>query len=65
LVVVPLDLELTCDPVGRLVRIPCVERNAVASVKAITAARLAIMGSRGHPARFDVDRLGRRCSVAV
>ena len=35
------NLGLTCDPVGGLVQIPCIERNAVASVKAITAARLA------------------------
>ncbi len=35
-------LGLTCDPVGGLVQIPCIERNAVAAVKAITAARLAI-----------------------
>ena len=34
------NLGLTCDPVGGLVQIPCIERNAVASVKAITAARL-------------------------
>ena len=34
------NLGLTCDPVGGLVQIPCIERNAVASVKAITAARM-------------------------
>jgi L-serine dehydratase len=38
------NLGLTCDPVGGLVQIPCIERNAVASVKAITAARLALHG---------------------
>lgn len=38
-------LGLTCDPVGGLVQIPCIERNAVGSVKAITAARLAIYGN--------------------
>ena len=37
-------LGLTCDPVGGLVQIPCIERNAVASVQAITAARLALAG---------------------
>ncbi|GAA1388561.1 L-serine ammonia-lyase [Luteococcus peritonei] len=40
-------LGLTCDPVGGLVQIPCIERNAVASVQAITAARLALQGD-GH-----------------
>ncbi|MFN8045537.1 MAG: L-serine ammonia-lyase [Dermatophilaceae bacterium] len=39
------NLGLTCDPVGGLVQIPCIERNAVASVKAITAARLALRGA--------------------
>ena len=38
------NLGLTCDPVGGLVQIPCIERNAVASVKAITAARLSMRG---------------------
>ena len=38
------NLGLTCDPVGGLVQIPCIERNAVASIKAITAARLALRG---------------------
>lgn len=37
-------LGLTCDPVGGLVQIPCIERNAVAAIKAITAARLAFAG---------------------
>ena len=35
------NLGLTCDPVGGLVQIPCIERNAMASVKAIAAARIA------------------------
>ena len=35
-------LGLTCDPVGGLVQIPCIERNAIASVKAINAARMAL-----------------------
>lgn len=38
------NLGLTCDPVGGLVQVPCIERNAVASVKAVTAARLARWG---------------------
>ena len=38
------NLGLTCDPVGGLVQIPCIERNAVASIKAITAARMALRG---------------------
>jgi L-serine dehydratase len=37
-------LGLTCDPVGGLVQIPCIERNAIASVKAINAARMALRG---------------------
>lgn len=40
-------LGLTCDPVGGLVQIPCIERNAVAAVQAVTAARLALAGD-GH-----------------
>ncbi|MGL5852134.1 MAG: L-serine ammonia-lyase [Phycicoccus sp.] len=39
------NLGLTCDPVGGLVQIPCIERNAVASMKAITAARIAMRGN--------------------
>ena len=42
------NLGLTCDPVGGLVQIPCIERNAIASVKAINAARLALHGD-GEP----------------
>lgn len=41
-------LGMTCDPVAGLVQIPCIERNAVASAKAITAARLAIHGDGRH-----------------
>ena len=36
------NLGLTCDPVGGLVQIPCIERNAIAAVKAVNAARLAL-----------------------
>lgn len=46
-------LGLTCDPVGGLVQIPCIERNAVASVKAITAARLALHGTGTHKVTLD------------
>ncbi|XVX20489.1 L-serine ammonia-lyase [Actinomycetota bacterium] len=42
------NLGLTCDPIGGLVQIPCIERNAVASIKAITAARMAIREDGDH-----------------
>jgi L-serine dehydratase len=47
------NLGLTCDPVGGLVQIPCIERNAIASVKAINAARLALIGSGSHKVSLD------------
>jgi L-serine dehydratase len=47
------NLGLTCDPVGGLVQIPCIERNAVASIKAITAARLALRGDGQHYVSLD------------
>ena len=47
------NLGLTCDPVGGLVQIPCIERNAIASNKAITAARLAINGDGSHKVSLD------------
>ena len=47
------NLGLTCDPVGGLVQIPCIERNAVASVKAITAARMALRGDGTHHVSLD------------
>ena len=47
------NLGLTCDPVGGLVQIPCIERNAVASVKAITAARTARRGDGSHVVSLD------------
>jgi L-serine dehydratase len=47
------NLGLTCDPVGGLVQIPCIERNAVASVKAITASRLALRGDGRHTVSLD------------
>lgn len=46
-------LGLTCDPVGGLVQVPCIERNAVASVKAINAARLALVGDGEHRVSLD------------
>lgn len=47
------NLGLTCDPVGGLVQIPCIERNAVAAVKAITAARMALRGDGTHHVSLD------------
>jgi L-serine dehydratase len=46
-------LGLTCDPVGGLVQIPCIERNAIASVKAINAARMAMHGDGTHHVSLD------------
>ena len=47
------NLGLTCDPVGGLVQIPCIERNAMGSVKAINAARLAMSGDGSHVVSLD------------
>lgn len=47
------NLGLTCDPVGGLVQIPCIERNAMASVKAINAARMALRGDGRHVVSLD------------
>ncbi|HUC27817.1 MAG TPA: L-serine ammonia-lyase [Streptosporangiaceae bacterium] len=47
------NLGLTCDPVGGLVQIPCIERNAIAAVKAITAARMAVRGDGEHKVSLD------------
>jgi L-serine dehydratase len=47
------NLGLTCDPVGGLVQIPCIERNAIASMKAINAARLGINGDGNHKVSLD------------
>jgi L-serine dehydratase len=47
------NLGLTCDPVGGLVQIPCIERNAIAAVKAITAARTALNGDGRHVVSLD------------
>ena len=47
------NLGLTCDPVGGLVQVPCIERNAVAAVKAISAAQLALSGDGSHLVSLD------------
>jgi len=47
------NLGLTCDPIGGLVQIPCIERNAMGSVKAINAARLALRGDGSHMVSLD------------
>jgi len=47
------NLGLTCDPVGGLVQIPCIERNAMASVKAINAARMSLRGDGTHVVTLD------------
>ncbi|MGB3184839.1 MAG: L-serine ammonia-lyase [Ornithinimicrobium sp.] len=47
------NLGLTCDPVGGLVQIPCIERNAVGAVKAVMAARLAMQGDGTHRVSLD------------
>ena len=38
------NLGLTCDPIGGLVQVPCIERNAMGAIKAISAARMALRG---------------------
>lgn len=47
------NLGLTCDPIGGLVQIPCIERNAMGSVKAINASRLALSGDGTHFVSLD------------
>ncbi|NUP27523.1 MAG: L-serine ammonia-lyase [Nocardia sp.] len=47
------NLGLTCDPVGGFVQIPCIERNAVAAVQAINAARIALAGDGTHRVSLD------------
>ncbi len=47
------NLGLTCDPVGGLVQIPCIERNAIGAVKAVNAARLALHSEDGHKVSLD------------
>jgi L-serine dehydratase len=62
------NLGLTCDPVGGLVQIPCIERNGMAAVKAITAARMALRGDGRHHVSLDkviktMKETGRDMSV--
>jgi L-serine dehydratase len=62
------NLGLTCDPVAGLVQIPCIERNAMGSVKAINAARLAMRGDGSHKVSLDqviatMRQTGRDMSV--
>jgi L-serine dehydratase len=47
------NLGLTCDPIGGLVQIPCIERNAMGAVKAIDATRLALLGDGNHSVSLD------------
>ncbi|MET0028415.1 MAG: L-serine ammonia-lyase [Candidatus Thiodiazotropha sp.] len=47
------NLGLTCDPVGGLVQVPCIERNAMGAVKAINAARMALRGDGSHFVSLD------------
>jgi L-serine dehydratase len=47
------NLGLTCDPVGGLVQIPCIERNAIGAVKAINASRMALRGDGAHVVSLD------------
>ncbi|MBX3484211.1 L-serine ammonia-lyase [Phenylobacterium sp.] len=47
------NLGLTCDPIGGLVQIPCIERNAMGAVKAIDASRLAMLGDGQHTVSLD------------
>lgn len=47
------NLGLTCDPVGGLVQIPCIERNAMGAVKAVNAAQLALRGNGRHHVTLD------------
>lgn len=55
------NLGLTCDPIGGLVQVPCIERNAMGSVKAINAARLALSGDGKHKVSLDkvIDTMRR------
>ena len=48
------NLGLTCDPVGGLVQIPCIERNAIGAIKSIAATSLALRGSGEHLVSLDV-----------
>lgn len=47
------NLGLTCDPIGGLVQIPCIERNAMGAIKAINASRLAMKSGGVHHVSLD------------
>ena len=47
------NLGMTCDPVGGLVQIPCIERNAMGAIKALNAARMAMKGDGKHYVSLD------------
>jgi len=47
------NLGLTCDPIGGLVQVPCIERNAMGAIKAISAARMALRGTGEHTVSLD------------
>ena len=49
-------LGLTCDPVGGLVQVPCIERNTMGAIKAITASQLALQSSPDY-ARVSLDKV--------
>ena len=57
-VMVEHHLWMTCDPIGGLVQIPCIERNAMGAVKAITAAQMALQRS-SREARVSLDAVIR------
>ena len=46
-------LGMTCDPINGLVQIPCIERNAMGAVKAVNAARMALLGDGQHHVSLD------------
>ena len=46
-------MGLTCDPIGGLVQVPCIERNAMGAVKAVNSARLAMRGTGEHVVSLD------------
>ena len=47
------NLGMTCDPIGGLVQVPCIERNSMGAIKAINAARLAMMSDGAHLVSLD------------
>ena len=59
------NLGLTCDPIGGLVQVPCIERNAIASSTAVSAARLALHGDGTHLVSLDtvIETMGSLSDV--